>query len=500
MFGGKSFQKLVGLTLCWLCVFLSACQSPDSEAIRFGLDTEPANLDPRFATDAVSARLLRLVFRQLVRFNEAFEVEPDLARWHVLTGLHYRFTLGRQGRLFHDGSRLQAADVKATFDFILNQANQSPLRAGLESIERIVVIDADTVDFYLGEVDPFFTARLAIGIVKDGGGHGSLIGSGPMRMLPHKQLGITVLQRIRDAQRFEFVTVKDPVVRVLKLLHGEIDMLQNGLTPELIRFVRFQHGLYVKVRPGVNFTYLGINLRDPMLANLAVRKAIAFGIDRDAILTFIWAGGASAANTLLPPGHWAAADLPGYTFDPEIARRYLKQAGYGPEKPLMLIYKTSSNPFRIRLATVLQHQLNAVGFDIRLQSYDWATFYADIKSGRFQLFSLSWVGVKSPDMYRHVFHSASVPPNGFNRGRYHNPLADSLIESGLTSLDRDTQIQSLLQLQRILLDDLPYIPLWYENHVAVMRDGISAYRLAADGNYDGLQYVEKTRKFHEPHD
>jgi peptide/nickel transport system substrate-binding protein len=145
------------------------------------------------------------------------------------------------------------------------------------------------------------------------------------------------------------------------------------------------------------------------------------------------------------------------------------------------------------VATVIQQQLAEVGIQVKLQSYDWATFYGDIKSGRFQLYSLSWVGVKSPDIFRYVFHSKSVPPNGANRGRYKSPMADYLIEEGEKAESVDEQVRIYRELQQHLQDTLPYVPLWYEEHFYAARSTISGYRLAADGNYDGLKYVYKAK-------
>jgi peptide/nickel transport system substrate-binding protein len=156
-----------------------------------------------------------------------------------------------------------------------------------------------------------------------------------------------------------------------------------------------------------------------------------------------------------------------------------------------LSYKTSSDPFRIRVATVIQQQLAEVGIKVKLQSYDWATFYGDIKNGRFQLYSLSWVGVKSPDIFRYVFHSKSVPPAGANRGRYKSKMADYLIKEAENAQSLDEQVRIYQELQQHLQDTLPYVPLWYEEHFFAARKGISGYRLAADGNYDGLKSVEK---------
>ncbi len=94
-----------------------------------------------------------------------------------------------------------------------------------------------------------------------------------------------------------------------------------------------------------------------------------------------------------------------------------------------LQYKTSTDPVRIRIATVIQQQLADVGIDLQLLSYDWGTFYGDIKAGRFQMYSLAWVGIKTPDIFRYAFYSDSLPPEGANRGRLADARVDQLIEA-----------------------------------------------------------------------
>jgi len=173
-----------------------------------------------------------------------------------------------------------------------------------------------------------------------------------------------------------------------------------------------------------------------------------------------------------------------------LARELLAEVGFGPNNPLRLTYKTSSDPFRVRLATVIQNQLSQVGIRVDLRSYDWGTFYGDIKEGRFQMYSLAWVGIKTPDIFRYVFHSASVPPDGANRGRFKSSVVDALIDSAEATPEFTGKATLYRQLQQQLLQELPYIPLWYEDHVVVSRDYVSGYHLASDGNYDGLVNVK----------
>jgi len=167
----------------------------------------------------------------------------------------------------------------------------------------------------------------------------------------------------------------------------------------------------------------------------------------------------------------------------------LKAAGFGPDHPLRLVYKTSSDPFRVRLATILQQQLAEAGIRMSISSYDWGTFFGDIKAGNFQVYSLSWVGIKSPDIFRYAFHSASLPPAGANRGRFADDRTDALIEAAMQQNDPRRQAALYRRLQTRLLEQLPYIPLWFEDQYVVAREGIAGYRLAADGNYDALSQV-----------
>jgi len=269
-------------------------------------------------------------------------------------------------------------------------------------------------------------------------------------------------------------------------------MLQNNLPSELVTYLAEQDEINLLKAPGSNFTYLGFNLQDQDTGNLQLRRAVAYALDREAIIKYVMGDAAIPASALLPPDHWAGnPELPLYQHNPDKARLLLKEAGYSDAKRPQIVYKTSSDPFRIRLATVIQQQLSEVGIDVDLRSYDWGTFYGDIKAGRFQMFSLSWVGIKTPDIFRYVFHSESIPPNGANRGRYSDFQADELIDAAEAELELPQQAKLYAQLQAHLFEQLPYVPLWYEDHLFASRQGISGYTLARDGNYDGVIHVRR---------
>ncbi len=484
---------------------LSSCAKQPDDAIRFGLSSAPISLDPRFATDAASARLNRLLYHRLVDFDDSSRPIPSLASWEALTPVHYRFSLKENGRQFQNSrfqknKSLSTADVKATYDYILKSENASPHRASISLIRDIRVVDEDTIDFYLDRPDPLFPGYLVIGIlpaeaVQSGRKFDRMsMGSGEFSFLDWPEDGLIRLKRRSDNQIFEFIHVGDATVRVLKLLRGEIDLLQNDLPRELVSYLEKQDGHKVVHRGGSNFTYIGFNTQDPVLKIDGVRQAIAYAINRDEIIKYVMGGKTRKANALLPPDHWAGnPSLQAYEYNPGRARELLSKLGYNVDQPLSITYKTSSDPFRIRIATIIQQQLAEVGIKVDLRSYDWATFYGDIKEGRFQMYSLSWVGIKSPDIFRYVFHSTAVPPAGANRGRYNNSKVDQLIEQAEKGVDQAERAEVYRKLQEELLMTLPYVPLWYEEHFYAAASSIDGYTLAVDGNYDGLIYVHRTQ-------
>ncbi len=464
--------------------------------LRFGLAAMPVTLDPRYATDAASSRINRLIYDRLVDFDDSLMPAPALAAWRRLSPRHYRFTLTKNA-VFSNGAPLTMADVRATYASILDPKQASPHRMSLINIRAMEVIDDHVMDFTLEKPDLLFPGRLSIGILPAtfiAKGHPfntQPVGSGAFEFTEWPDEGHLILKRKRDGLRLAFIAVKDPTVRVLKLVRREIDMLQNDLPPELIDYLSEQSGMHVKRAPGSKFAYLGFNLDEPVSGNLALRQAIAVGIDREAIIHHVLGGAARPATSLLPPDHWAGnPDLEAPGYDPVRARAILSAAGLVGERRPELVYKTSNDPFRLRIATILQQQLARIGVDVTLRSYDWGTFYGDIKAGRFQMFSLMWVGIKLPDIFRYVFHSESIPPDGANRGRYRSPGADHLIERAEDAKTLGQAIKAYRALQAKAMADLPYVPLWYEDNVFVSRDNVIDYRMAMDGNFDGLETVE----------
>ncbi|MDH4228605.1 MAG: ABC transporter substrate-binding protein [Nitrospirota bacterium] len=507
IWGRPGLPFLFALLLIAVCG-LAACSSrkplhPPGTEIVVALEAAPTNLDPRLSTDAYSERVGQVLFRKLVRIGRSGEPVADLATsWETPSPTVYRFHLDPRAR-FHDGTPVTARDVNYTFRWILNPDNKSPHRTAYEQVTDIVVEDDHTIRFELSHPHAPFLVNMVRGIVPahlgdDPAYRDHPVGSGPYRLLEYVP-GVAIrMEAVADYPQgapptrwLTFRILPEDTVRLLALKKGEVHLVMSALPPDSIDLLAREPNLVVERGPGTNYNYLGFNLTDPLLSRLLVRQAIALAIDRQSIVDSLYRNQATLATGLLTPEHWAyAADVETWNHDPERARKLLDAAGFpdppGPEPRFRLAYKTSQNELTRRIGEVLQQQLAEVGIAVSVRSYEWGTFYGDIKSGNFQLYTLSWVGIADPDMYYFAFHSTSAPPEGANRGRYVNPEVDRLVEAGRLATNRDERAVIYRDVQRILARDLPYVSLWHPQVVVVRDRRLSGFELTPRGDYDSL--------------
>lgn len=495
-----SCLKALSASLLVTCMLLSCTpgnnvvnvSATQAKPIRFALAQAPLNLDPRFATDAASERVNRLLYQSLVDFDAQSKPVPQLAKWEQISPTQYRFTLvDKSQQKFHHGKPLTAHDVAATYDSF-EQLKNAPHSAEFANIQRIDVLDESTLIFSLKKADPHFPAKLIIGILPAdliAAGHDfahAPVGSGPLKIVNwNNQL---TLERLSDGQIITLSEVRDPTVRVLKLIRGETDILQGDLPPELVKYLQTRDHIRVDTTTGSNFSYLGLNLQDPVLKNLLVRQAIAHAIDRQAIIKQVLVPGSREAAAILPPEHYTnLASYAAYNYDLALTKQLLQKAGVA--LPLKLVYKTSTDAQRVRLATIMQAQMREAGIELEIRSLDWGTFFEDVKQGQFQLFGLTWVGIKTPEIYAKAFGSDQSPPKGFNRGKFNDTKLDELLLIASKPSLNDTKAWQAVT-ERIHAQ-LPYIPLWYEGQFVAKRKDIKAYAPQADGNWDGLATIKR---------
>src|SRR5262249_22296791 len=161
--------------------------------------------------------------------------------------------------------------------------------------------------------------------------------------------------------------VPDDVVRALELARGGVHLVEDAPEPELVGWLAADPRLIVRRRPGSSVAYIALNLRDSRLAQRRVREAIALALDREALVRFVLGGAARPASGLLSPEHWAYAPVRAPRHDPARARHLLDRAGLpdpdgpGPRPRFRLVYKTSTQTSRRRLAEAIQADLAKVG-------------------------------------------------------------------------------------------------------------------------------------------
>ena len=492
----------------FLLLLLAACsQRPAPGTLVMIIESSPANLDPRVGTDAQSERIDKLLFDSLLHRDERFNLKPWLAeRWEIPDPLTYIFHL-RSGVRFHDGRPLTARDVKWTFDSILSGSIRTPKASTYRLLDHIEVPDDATVVFHLKEPDSTLPGNIsdgAAGVVPYGSGadfNRNPIGSGPFRFVSAEQDKDVMLARNEQywgekprLARVRFIVVPDSTTRVLELRKGSADLAINALTADMIFALRSDRDLQMQTAPGTIYTYLALNLRDPMLKDVRVRQALAYAIDRRPVIHYLWRDLARPADSVLPPQHWAYnGDVRRYEYNPQRARELLDAAGYREHDGIRfhLTMKTSTEESTRLLAVVLQQQLRAVGIALEIRTFEFATFYDDITKGTFQLYSLRWIGGnENPDIFEHVFYSASVPPRSANRGYYANPRVDWLIDEARRTVDQEKRRLLYGELQQILAEEVPYINLWYLDNVVVYSQRVRDVDLSPSGDYNFLLHAE----------
>jgi peptide/nickel transport system substrate-binding protein len=491
-------------------MFVIGCRSDlrDPNAVVFLIDNSPTSLDPRVGTDGQSEHIDELIFDGLVARDADFRFGPALAEgWELSDPLTLVFHL-RDGVRFHDGRPMTSRDVAWSINSMRDGTVISPKAASYASIDRVEASDPHTVILHLKQPDNFLLTNLAtgaLGVVPEGSGRDFWqhpVGTGPFRFVSQQIDQDVVIERNPMSwrtqpkiERVRFAVVPDAITESLELEKGSGDVAVNSLPMDALPVLATRSNLRIEDTPGTQIQYLAFNVNDPMLADARVRQAVSCAINRKLIVDTLLRGHAQPAVSLLPPKHWAwTGDVTRFDYDPERAERLLDDAGYrrGPNGVrLHLTIKTSTVEDVRSLAAVLQQQLARVGIALDIRTYEFATFYADVTRGAFQLYSLRWIGGnEQPDIFSYAFSSARFSPKGANRGHYSNPKLDALLDDAATSSDTDKRRADYVQAQQILARDLPAINLWYRDTVVVHSKRLTHVAPTASGSYAFLETAE----------
>ena len=488
-------------------LLLAACHSSDTDQgmLRVGLAQMPITMDPRFSTDAASSRVQDFIHRGLFKLDDSFNVQADLVkRWENPEPLLWRFYLRHDVR-FSDGSRLTAADVIATIEAILNPELISPLKASFAAIESVEAESEYVVVMRLSKPDASLLTRLNIGILPEviaSADHQArqTIGCGPYKLQAWHENTLTLARVAEDqgsVSTIRFSGVKDPVTRVLKMTRGELDFIQNDLPPHLLPYIQDQRKLKIQTRPSTTFSYIGLNIQDDTIKDVRVRRALALALDRGKLKKALFADLPELTETVLTSSHWASSQLSALPFDTSEAEKLLDEAGFPRAEDgvrFTLNYRTSTDPTRLRLATAIAAMWGDIGIKVSIESLEWGGFYARIKRGDFQVFSLAWVGITDPDIYRWILHSSMWPPKGANRGRYANANVDKWLDQAAAAHGQLERKALYAKVAQQMQDDLVYLPLWHDPVIAVTGPRVSGFVAKPDGSMLGLLAIQLGKK------
>jgi peptide/nickel transport system substrate-binding protein len=499
-------------TVLALTLALAACarsSPPPSGLIVVGTVNAPTTMDPLVGLDESSQRIHQLLFSSLLTIADDLRIVPDLAVRFETSDAQTYIAAIPPGVRFHDGREMTSTDVAYTFRRFIDPTFVSGKKGAFRDLQSVDVVDRYTVAFHLKAPSGAFPASLTnLGIVPDGTGAEAArapIGSGPYRLKEFVPDDHVTLEAFADYYRgapanpgIVIRVVPDDTMRGLELRKGDVDLVVNDLAPDVVHSLRAGGRLNVVTSPGTDFAYIGLNLRDPLLANLKVRQALGYAIDRTAIVRYLRRDLARPASGIIPDISWAySPDLFSFTYDPDRAKALLDEAGYrdpdgdGPLPRLRLTLKTSTaEQYRLQ-AAVLQEQLSHVGIALDIRSYEFATLFADIVKGNFQMYTLvfSAGAASDPDILRRVFHSSQAPPNGYNRGHYANPETDRLLDLATSATTLEDRKRYYIAAERVIATDAPVISLYARTNVVVAQADLDGISVSPLGDFAFLSHV-----------
>ncbi|WP_223424949.1 ABC transporter substrate-binding protein [Tateyamaria pelophila] len=481
-------------------------QTPENVLI-VGQIAEPQALDPAAVTAVNDFRILMNIYDGLVRYKDGtLEPEPALATdWTISEdGTVYTFTL-REGVTFHDGSAFDAEAVKFNFDRMLDEAHPYhdtgpfPLAFFFSSVESVDVIDPQTVSFTLSGPYAPFLSNLAYptglivspaAVMEHGADFGrNPSGTGAFTFGEWRSNEAVVVQANPDywdgAPELETVVfrpITDANTRTAEMLAGGIDLMVE-VPP--VALSEFQGDAYtVHEQAGPHVWFLILNAKEGPFADVRVRQAANYAINKEAIVNDVLEGTAEVAAGPTPPAFaWAYnPDLEPYPYDPDRARALLAEAGAeGAELTFYVTEGGSGMLDPVAMGTAIQADLEAVGLDVTIETYEWNTFLGNVNpglEGKADMAEMAWM-TNDPDTLPFLALRTEAWPDkgGFNSGYYSNPEVDALLDAARVETDQAERARLYKEMQVIVQQDAPWVFVanWKQN--AVTSDRVGGFTL-----------------------
>ena len=412
------------------------CAKAPVQTLRMAYPHELVTMDPHAHADAVTDLVLSAVFESLVRFEPGQPVKPGLAdRWTTPDDSTWRIHV-RDGVRFHDGTRLMPEDVVASIE----RARASRIRGHqLGEIEQVELLEGDerTIEITTGKPAPLLLTRLeSVAIVPRDFYPANPVGTGPYRWRVGSVQGPVVLERWDDywarSPDFDEITIQFVSVQeeLADLLHNQKLDVVASVTVSYVKDHEPTQSWRVVALPTVATTYLGINVTQPPLDDIRVRRAIDDVIDRSNVVAEVYPIGlATPAISLVSPEVFGFSPVHRrHGPDLDNAKRLLTEAGVAPGTRMRLDYQE-------RYASVigpLVDTMAEVGIEIEPQLHKYESFYRRLESAENELFLFSWnftIADASPFLDA-IVHSRD-PLRGlgsFNWAAFRDPELEQMME------------------------------------------------------------------------
>lgn len=471
-----------------------------AQTLRVGLAEDPDVLDPTLARTFVGRIVFAALCDKLFDIDEKLAIVPQLATGYEWSADHKTLTIKlRKGVTFHDGERFDAAAVKFNIDRHKNMAG-SNRRGELGPVTRVDVIDESTVRLALAAPFSPLLAQLAdrAGMMvspKAAQAEGDKFGarpvcSGPFRFVERVAQDRIVLERYPNYwnkgeihfDRIVYLPIVDATVRLANLKSGQLDFIERVGTsdiPALKMDARF------KISRITEIGYQGITINvgkseraqaNPLGRDQRVREAFELALDREAIVQVATDGEADVGNQWVAPSNpFFATSMPVPKRDVAKAEALLQAAGV-PHPSFTLMTPTTSDAQKV--AQVVQSMVKEAGFDVKIQSTEFATSLDMADKGDFDAYVLAWSGRADPDGNLFSFVGCKQP---LNYAGYCNKEVDEMLNRSRTTFDPGERKRIYAEIAAVVLKDRPIVYLFHRHWLWAYTNKLSGLRAIPDG-------------------
>ena len=364
-------------------------------SITIGMQLEPPNLDPTGgAAAAIDEVVYANVFEGLTRYQADGSIAPALAKsWEISEdGTEYTFMLN-EGVTFHDGTTMDAEDVKFSLDRARAEDSTNAQKALFAGIEAVDVIDPLTVKVTLSAPNGSFITNMAWGdaviVATESIDEAATnpVGTGPFKLDRWVQGDRIELVANPDywgekpaLESATFKFISEPTAAFAAVMGGEVDAFPTFPAPENLIQFEADPRFNVVVGSTEGETILSTNNKSPKLMDVRVRKAIAHAINRQDIIDGAMFGFGTPIGTHFPPHHPDYVDLTGNSaYDPELSKQLLAEAGV---ENLTLTLKLPPPSYARRGGEIIAAQLREVGIETEISNLEWAQWLEQVFRGK----------------------------------------------------------------------------------------------------------------------